>query len=271
MRIVLFTRRGWEGDPLFLYLGSHVAARYRDVSIVQVAPAGRAPLRRWRRKLRLLGLRESALLLTGLPLQRLILRRDRAEVHRRLALLPRPRTALDALPVHTVSSVNGPETVALLASLEPDVLMQAGAGILRRQVFSVPRRATLNLHHGIAPLIRGVSSLYWARYERRDDWAGATVHRIDDGIDTGAPLGYAPVAPGEGESVPSLFARVTEAGVETLLEVLARLERGEEWQLQPPPGASAYRSSIDGWRLLALELGRRGKLPRALDLWPGRG
>ncbi|MBV8232444.1 MAG: hypothetical protein JO329_20880 [Planctomycetaceae bacterium] len=43
---------------------------------------------------------------------------------------------------------------------------------------------TLNLHHGIAPSIRGMNSIYWALWEGRPEWIGSTVHFIDKGIDT---------------------------------------------------------------------------------------
>jgi methionyl-tRNA formyltransferase len=160
----------------------------------------------------------------------------------------------DPQRVQCVQTVNGADAVHTLRALQPDIIMQAGAGILRQRIFTLARLATLNLHHGIAPLIRGMHSIYWALWEDRPEWLGATVHRIDAGIDTGQVLAYAPVAvQTPGESYPSLFVRATQQGVAQLLEVLTRLEAGEQWCLPAPAPGSAYRSTISGWKLLLLQ------------------
>lgn len=57
-----------------------------------------------------------------------------------------------------------------------------------------------------------------------------SMHRIDEGIDTGAVLAYAPVAPlFLGEDYPALFVRTTQQGVDRLIETLTRLAAGEQW------------------------------------------
>ena len=94
---------------------------------------------------------------------------------------------------------------------------------------------------------------------------GATIHWIDEGIDTGPVLAYAHVEQRfPGERYPTLFARVYELGVERLVEVLTRLERGERWIIDPPQGAHTYRSNISGFKLALLEA--RGALVRRFNL-----
>ena len=160
--------------------------------------------------------------------------------------------------------MNGPDAVAALRKLHPDVVIQFNAGILQRQVFEVPRLGTLNLHPGIAPLIKGRDPIHWALWEREPAWLGATVHWIDEGIDTGPVLAYAHVEQRfAGERFPTVFARVYQLGVKRLVEVLSRLERGEIWTIDPPEGKRVYRSTISGWRLTLLEL--RCALDRRFD------
>ena len=87
------------------------------------------------------------------------------------------------------------------------------------------------------------------------------MHFIDEGIDTGPVLAYAPVEPGSpGERYPALWVRIYELEVGRLVEVLRRLERGERWTIEPPGDESVYRSLISGWKLGLLEL--RGALQR---------
>jgi methionyl-tRNA formyltransferase len=145
--------------------------------------------------------------------------------------------------------------VEAISRLEPDVVIQHAVGILRRQVFEIASIGTLNLHPGIAPLLKGLDPIRWALWERRPEWLGATVHYIDEGIDTGPVLAYAPVEPRyPGEGVEPLYVRVIEQGVEHLLDALCRLARGERWTIHPPEGERVYRTMFSGWRLLLLEI-----------------
>ncbi len=84
-----------------------------------------------------------------------------------------------------VKSVNGAETENIIWDLKPDLLFQCGAGILKANIFSIPPLGTLNIHHGIAPEIRGISSTFWAMYYGLYEYIGATIHFIDKNLDTG--------------------------------------------------------------------------------------
>ena len=99
-------------------------------------------------------------------MQLLLSSRDQKVVEQMLRALPRPAVQLDNYPIHYVSTINGPDAEQTICNLEPDVIIQAGAGILRPQIFQLARLGTINLHHGIAPLIRGMDSIYWAHVTR---------------------------------------------------------------------------------------------------------
>jgi methionyl-tRNA formyltransferase len=98
-------------------------------------------------------------------------------------------------------------------------------------------------------------SIYWALWEGEPRWLEATVHTIDEGIDTGAVLANAPVEPRfPGERLSVLFIRATELGVERLVDVLLQLARGEHWVVAAPVGKQVYRSTISGWKLGLMEV-----------------
>jgi folate-dependent phosphoribosylglycinamide formyltransferase PurN len=258
VNIVLFTKAGFESDQLFLYMYARIAARFPQCAIVAVHPAaGKRKLAgrmgRFGKKLRRLGWSNMAEIVTSYPLQVILSNRQRRETNELLRCLPRPALAIDGNSVSIATTVNGPDAVEAIRRLNPDVLMQAGVGILRPQIFTIPRIACLNLHHGMAPLIRGMSSISWGLWERRPEWIGSTVHEIDEDIDTGNVLAYAPVQQREaGEGCASLLVRATEKGVDQLLNVLARLQKGERWKVPPLTGPSVYRSTMSGWKLAAL-------------------
>lgn len=265
MRVVFFAREGFQQDPLFTYIFAHVASAFGDSRIVFVQPPAptvrKQVASRWR-KMKRMGFGQSLGILSSLPLAHVINHRDGRRIGLLLEQLPRPPLRPDVGGAIRVASVNGDDAVQALKAMEPDVILQAGAGILKKQVIGIARIGTVNMHHGIAPLIKGMNSIRWALLERRPEWIGTTVHLIDEGIDTGDALAYAPVAQERsGEGFSELFVRATQAGVSQMLEVLARLQAGERWRLDAPPGEHVYRSTISGWKLLALEWMRwRSKL-----------
>ena len=98
-----------------------------------------------------------------------------------------------------VASANDPSMVSLIAAAGVDVVVVNGTRILSRALLDsigaigVP---VLNTHAGITPAYRGVHGGYWAR--ARGDMArcGVTVHMVDAGVDTGAVVAQAAIAPG---------------------------------------------------------------------------
>lgn len=256
-RLVLYTSANNLKGELFRYLYAHVAAVHADVRIVAVQSRGRKTWRTLVRKIKkLTHLKMFSILeiTSSLWLQRRIGRRHQEEISRGIAALPRPDIRPNMESVTLVSDVNGPSAVAAMRNIAPAIIIQAGAGILKPEIFSIPRLCTINMHHGIAPLIRGMNSIYWGLWENRHDWIGATIHEIDRGIDTGRPLAYYhidSIMPGEG--FPSLYVRATQGGVQQLVDVVLKLLKGETVAVDCPLGSNEYRSTFSGWKMLLLE------------------
>lgn len=80
-------------------------------------------------------------------------------------------------------AVNDVASEQFLKEIKPDLIIQAGAGILKENIFSIA--PTINLHHGIAPEIRGIESTFWCLYYGIKDKIGVTCHFIDATLDTG--------------------------------------------------------------------------------------
>lgn len=275
MRIVFLTSERIDSNEVFSYMYANVAASFSDVHVVAVCPPPRRFSRRYLEKLKRVwrhgsGLLNTLELVSSYPLQRYLIDRDEREAQTKVRALPRPPVRLRSDAAIRVETVNGPDTVRAISGLKPDVIIHVDAGILRRQVFDIPRIGTLNLHPGIAPLIRGRDPIYWALWKQERSWMGATIHFIDKGIDTGPVLAYVPVEPRfPGERYPELFARVYELGVKRLVHVLSRLARGDRWTIDPPQAGSEYRSTISGWKLCSIEIRdalRRRRLEPPVDV-----
>jgi folate-dependent phosphoribosylglycinamide formyltransferase PurN len=75
--------------------------------------------------------------------------------------------------------------VEAMRSLEPDVVLVFGTGILRDPLLSAFAGRIINIHLGLSPYYRGAGTNFWPLVNREPEYVGATIHYLDAGIDTG--------------------------------------------------------------------------------------
>jgi len=126
--------------------------------------------------------------------------------------------ATHSIPIVDVGQLSEADSVAAVAALSPDIMVHAGAGILRRNLLATARLGTLNAHMGILPHFRGMNVAEWARFERKP--VGCTVHLVDPGIDTGDILATRVVNTASARSIESLRALVDVQQIDLLGAVL---------------------------------------------------
>jgi len=80
----------------------------------------------------------------------------------------------------------------LADALESDLYVVFGASFIKGPLcdFLVSRQA-INIHMGVSPYYRGSSTNFWAMYDRRPQYVGATIHRLSTGLDSGPMLFHA--------------------------------------------------------------------------------
>jgi folate-dependent phosphoribosylglycinamide formyltransferase PurN len=180
--VVLLAGPGYSTDVVANYLASRVP----DLVVVVETPQSR--LEMTRRRARRVGWSPvvGQVLFVALlqPVLRHLGTRRRAAIFRAASLDTAHRA-----PSHGVPSVNDDETVALLSSLNPAVVVVHGTRIIARRVLRSLACPVINMHAGITLRYRGVHGGYWALAEQHPEWVGTTVHLVDPGIDTGGILG----------------------------------------------------------------------------------
>ena len=82
--------------------------------------------------------------------------------------------------------VNDPAACREMASLQPDVLLVFGTGILKGPILDAFAGRILNIHLGLSPYYRGSGTNFWPLVNGEPEFVGATIHWLDPGIDTGA-------------------------------------------------------------------------------------
>jgi len=67
----------------------------------------------------------------------------------------------------------------------PDLAISFGTGLLKEEIFIIPKYGTINIHRGLASEYRGLDSEFWAIYNHKLEDIGVTLHYVDPSLDTG--------------------------------------------------------------------------------------
>jgi hypothetical protein len=84
-----------------------------------------------------------------------------------------------------VASPNDPEAEAFIRVCRPDLVIARCKTLLEERIFSIPPFGAYALHPGICPEYRNAHGCFWALASGDVDNVGATLLRIDRGVDTG--------------------------------------------------------------------------------------
>ncbi len=106
----------------------------------------------------------------------------------------------------------------------PDVGLAYGSPILRPELFEIPRRGTLGIHHGKAPKYRGRKTTFWEIMNDEPE-AGVIIQKITSGLDTGSVIREGTVPIGR-RGYRHVFRDVTELGLKLYIEAIEELHKG---------------------------------------------
>ena len=119
-----------------------------------------------------------------------------------------------------------------MARLVSDVMVVVAYGlILPAEILAVPKLGCLNVHASLLPRWRGAAPIPRA-IEAGDSIAGISIMRMEPGIDTGPVYAQAEIPISECDTSLSLEQKLAMLGAQSLVDVVARLDRES---LQPEP------------------------------------
>jgi len=125
----------------------------------------------------------------------------------------RAASGLADTAVFAASQLRDPQTIAAIDALGPDIGFSAlFAHILKPNVLALFPRGVLNVHPGYLPFNRGRNAQIWAIVEHTP--VGATLHYMDEGVDTGAIVARVQVAIDATDTGASLRVKLERACVE---------------------------------------------------------
>ena len=207
-------------SPRHLYVANRLCESARPVAIVQETGM------QWSAKKIVRTLRRGGLWRKASRLLR-DRRRFKGDAEARFFFGTQPARLLRPELLLEVSNINHPDVVALEGRLQPDVIAVFGTSLIHGPLLSSGRLGIFNLHGGLSPKYRGADCTFWALFNGEPDQVGCTLHRIDNGIDTGTLIAHICPEVDEGDGELTLFWRAVRDSAEVYAEMLERLARGE--------------------------------------------
>lgn len=142
--------------------------------------------------------------------------------------------------VHTAPDLHDPAVLAQVRALAPDVGAVYGGPILRPDLFGIPSRGTIGIHHGRLPDYRGKKTTFWAMYHGEDS-VGVAIQRIGSGLDRGDILRDGLLRVGR-RSLPVVTRELERLGLDLYLEALLSIRDGNAaYRAQPAGRRPLYR------------------------------
>ncbi|WP_174185907.1 methionyl-tRNA formyltransferase [Nocardia barduliensis] len=129
------------------------------------------------------------------------------------------------IPVHLTERADA-ATIDLVKRAEPDVIVvNSWYTWMPAELYNLPPHGTLNLHDSLLPKFTGFSPVLWALISGATE-TGLTVHRMDEGLDTGDILVQRSIPIGPTDTGTDLVLRGMELIPGALGEALAALDSG---------------------------------------------
>ena len=173
------------------------------------------------------------------------------------------------VPIWNADRLRSPETIAAIHESGPDLILSVLFGyILKPDILTLPPRGAINLHNGYLPYNAGSYANVWSIVEHTP--AGATLHYMDDGIDTGDIIARREVAVRPDDTGLSIYAKVEQAQLELFKETWPSIADGTAPRLAQDSAARTYHAVADAARIDQLELDRPYTARELLDILRAR-
>ncbi len=129
------------------------------------------------------------------------------------------------LPVLQVSSLKNAEIVSRLKSIAPDIMVVVAFRILPKEIFTIPRLGTFNLHGSLLPKYRGAAPISWAIINGEHE-TGVTTFFLDEEVDTGKIILQRRTQIGENETAGEVAQRLSSLGADVVVETIKLIQQG---------------------------------------------
>ena len=129
------------------------------------------------------------------------------------------------IPVLQPEKLKDPAFLEALQAYKPDMFVVVAFRILPREVWSMPRLGTFNLHAALLPQYRGAAPINWAVING-EKATGVTSFLIDSGVDTGTILIREQYKLSPDDTAATVHDKLMEMGSRVVLQTVQGLMEG---------------------------------------------
>ncbi len=155
------------------------------------------------------------------------------------------------LDVLTPARLKDKQLRQTLREYDPDIFVVVAFKILPRQLFTLPKYGSMNVHASLLPKYRGAAPINWALINGERE-TGLSSFVLDEKVDTGDLVLQEKVGISDEDNFDSLYARLSELAGPFLLKSLDLLESRDfapipqdHSQATPAPKITAEDALID--------------------------
>ena len=106
-------------------------------------------------------------------------------------------------------------------ALSSDIFIVFGASYIKGWLIDcLIEKNALNIHMGLSPYYRGSSCNFWALYDKKPSYVGATIHMLSKGLDSGDMLFHCVPLLREGDAPYDFTMRSVDVAHQGLYEVI---------------------------------------------------
>ncbi len=181
-------------------------------------------------------------------------------------------------PIYQPKSINDAEAIAHVQAMKPDLLIVCDYGqILSTDALNAGRLGGLNLHGSLLPRHRGAAPVQWSVLAG-DEQAGVSIIHMTPKLDGGPVLRQASTKIGTHENAFQLEARLSQLGVNALLDSIEQLRSTGGVDVTTVVGVPQNPAEVTKAPRLAKQDGQfdprypvaiLDRLVRGLQPWPG--
>ena len=161
--------------------------------------------------------------------------------------------------------------VKSLKILAPDLFVVVAFRILPREVFSIPKYGSFNLHASLLPKYRGAAPIQWSIING-DRETGVTTFALEDKVDTGNIFIQKKIEILDKDNFGAVHDKLSIIGAETVIETIDLINSGnftlqdqDDTLASPAPKINTENGLID-WHKPANDI---NNLIRGLSPYPG--
>ena len=131
-------------------------------------------------------------------------------------------SALFNIPYKNIIDINSQESIELIRSAKPNVVISFQHQIFKNELLDSPGIIFINCHPSILPKYRGVKPIFWSMLNRDDEF-GVTVHTMNMGIDCGDILSQTIIKRNYNWSMFQNYIAAYEISVDTIYDALKNI------------------------------------------------